>query len=709
MFFPAARVPVGLDRRHADGLPQPRFLPGSEGRAVGDVERTAAVAVVGTCSGEDDVPSGVSAGEVVGAGQSEGALGRFAPTADGEDPGVVDRDDGGETVGEAVEGRGLELGGVDVGDLGGLGGNDLGDLGAAVSDVGALSPVRSRFDQSADRLIRARWNVEMTAERLRVSTAAAGHLGLAAVVVGVGMTNGGLDAASVTAAVLYVSRITESLSQLPGILTKLQDSAPPTRRLERVLATPPMRDDPDDPIEPDLRGDACSEPDDSIVEFRAVRAASPAGRHPLESCSFTAPRGDWTFLVEPLSGTSAVIVALLVGRLAPAAGLLKIAGFDTTQWRSEFFPTFVASIARDPAEFNATIRDHLTVGGAPDVDDQELQMALDICGLPGPEFDLDRWLGVRERPLGRDDRARLALARAVLHPGPLVVIDDPTERLDSESAAAWWSTARAALEGRSVVVSTRHLETIGSEDRVVALRNGRVLDVGRRADLVVRNGAFSRWWSASAAGVAWTLGTLPGLESLDGAELAALGRRLSIEQFDSGRMVCSVGEAAGSIFIVVDGLVELLDEDGRRRALLRPGDHFGELDPIPGSPPTPAARAVEHAVVSRLHRSSTSSGPVSLLDRPRGERSLFRWLARHGPSTREQIDAAWASVPTVGTHLDSLLERRLVVTEVDTGAPGEARFRVARSIRPRGTSPLLDTIVNWDDQRLSEGSADSAT
>lgn len=576
--------------------------------------------------------------------------------------------------------------------------------------IGALDSVRSSFGESADRLIRARWNVEMTAERLRVTTSAAGQLGLAAVVFGIGMTNGSLDAAAVTAAVLYVGRITESLSQLPGILTKLQDSAPPTRRLERVLATPPMRPDPENPIEPTRGREHSTGTAHPVVEFQAVEAALPGGRHSLDGCTFTAVAGGWTFLVEPLNGMSEVIVALLVGRLSPTAGLVTLAGSDTSRWRSEFFPTYVASVAREPAEFAATVRAHLTAGFSSDATDRDLRSALDRCGLPGPDVELDRVLGSRQRPLNRNERARLALARAMVHPGLLVVVDDPTEGLDTEAASAWWSVARDVLDGRSVIASTRRLELLQPEDRVVVLRNGSVLDIGRRSDLIARGGVFSRWWSASAAGGAWTLGTLPGLDALDGVELASLWRRMAFEQYESGRMICSAGTSAGRIFAVVDGTVELLDDDGQRRALLRPGDHFGELDPTLEGRPMPAARAVEHTVVSSIHRSSLSSGAIDLLERPEEERRLFRWLARHGPTTRAQLEAAWTSVPDIGDHLDSLLALRLAVSETDVDAPANPeRFRVARPMRRRAGLTLLNSISNWTSEQPSPEAGETST
>ena len=558
--------------------------------------------------------------------------------------------------------------------------------------TGGVGLVSHRFAVLADRLTRSRLDVELTGERLAATSVAVGQLGIVMVIAVAGVAPGALDVAQATAAVLYMGRVADSLAQLPTIVARLQDAAPAARRLRRILMAPALRDEPADPLDVDAQAviAAAEESGRPMVTMRNVHAAIPGRSVALRRFSLEAQPGTWTTLASPTTGGSSIVINLLAGQLAPHSGTVTIADIDVAHWPATLFGQLVAAVPGDPVEFPGTVRENLRS----DADDDTVLDVLGRCGLTNRRLlipdGLETEVGVRSHPLPREARVAIALARAALQPGAVVVIEDPTSNLDTDAAVEVWAMMRRVFAGRTVIAATNRLELIGERDQVIVMRNGSAIERGRRSQLVAAGGTFARWWGRSRAGGGTRLGTIAGLEELDDDALDSLAGRLITERYDADEVVVSAGDPAERIYIVADGEVELLGPDGHRLALCRPGDYFGDLDPDTASIVGATARTLEPTVLTSLHRFAISSGVAGVVDRSPEQRALYRWLARRGPSTRPQLEADDGPGAAALRELEALVRDRVVVMEQSD----VERYRVSGSQRRRRSSSLLSSMFD---------------
>lgn len=543
--------------------------------------------------------------------------------------------------------------------------------------------VRDRFAVLTDSVNRFSKRVTMTGYRVDVVTSTVGLFGVLVVLAGVGLARGAVPLAAATASVLYVGRIAESLATLPAIIEALQVAAPNQRKLLRILRTSAMRPD---PVEPVPVGE-CSE-----LTVAAVSWRPPNGSQPIRRVSLQADRSAWTLLIGPEGSGASELLALMAGVANPDEGLMSIGDVDLASATHQNIAQSVAVLPRDPVAVPGTLAANLCLGLDQVPPDSELIAALEAVGLgpllqTGPNGLAERLGG--PMPMGQDVRIRLGFARLLVHPGRIVLVDDPTDGIDTEVALQLWGTLRVALVDRVVLVSTRRLDLISTTDQVIVMRSGVVAERGRRNQLVAAGGAFARLWNReheSGLDIA-QLRDIPGLSDLADEVLDSLTRRLVPERFAEGETIIEAGTQTDRLFVVADGQVELLDGlGGSRIALLRPGDHFGEVDPdqMIRSPVT--ARALSATVLRSLHRHAVSSGATGILERPTSQRIAYSVVARNGSATREHIAAAVG--PGAEEAIEALLADHLLVESGDS----ENTLRVGGTQRRQRSVALLDSL-----------------
>jgi CRP-like cAMP-binding protein len=220
-----------------------------------------------------------------------------------------------------------------------------------------------------------------------------------------------------------------------------------------------------------------------------------------------------------------------------------------------------------------------------------------------------------------------------------------------------------------------------------------VAEQGTRAELRARPGHFSRLWNRLVEGSdpIEELAAVPALSGLDHDVLLGLAQRLVIEQFDAGTTIYSPGDPADRVYLVSDGIVDL-ETGGRQVASIHSGFHFGDFDATGHSLRNTAAIARTPVVLRSLHRLAISGGVLGVLDRPAGERTLYRWLAGVGSATTEEMSALSDRID-VDAALRGLLADGTVVPAGDR--EGATVYRVAGSRRRAARSGgLLDTLLN---------------
>ena len=214
----------------------------------------------------------------------------------------------------------------------------------------------------------------------------------------------------------------------------------------------------------------------------------------LHGVSFAAEPGQMIALVGP-SGAGKTTVTHLVARLYDAtAGTVRVGGHDVRDVTLQSLEDVVGYVTQDAHMFHDTIRANLLYA-RPDATDEDIwasleaaQVATLVRALPDG---LDTVVGDRGYRLSGGERQRLAIARLLLKAPPIVVLDEATAHLDSESEVAVQRALDAALAGRTSLVIAHRLSTVRDADQILVLESGRIVQQGSHAQLLARGGLYA--------------------------------------------------------------------------------------------------------------------------------------------------------------------------------------------------------------------------
>jgi ATP-binding cassette subfamily B protein len=214
----------------------------------------------------------------------------------------------------------------------------------------------------------------------------------------------------------------------------------------------------------------------------------------LHDLSFTVEGGQMIALVGP-SGAGKTTITNLVSRLYDVdAGAVRVGGQDVRDVTLQSLEDVVGYVTQDAHMFHDTIRANL-VYARPGASDLEIWTALEaaqIAGLVrGLPDGLDTVVGDRGYRLSGGERQRLAIARLLLKAPAIVVLDEATAHLDSESEAAVQRALDAALEGRTSLVIAHRLSTVRNADLILVVDDGRIVQQGTHTDLLREGGLYA--------------------------------------------------------------------------------------------------------------------------------------------------------------------------------------------------------------------------
>ena len=223
----------------------------------------------------------------------------------------------------------------------------------------------------------------------------------------------------------------------------------------------------------------------------------------LHEVSFRAPSGQLTALVGPSGAGKTTITALAARLYDPDEGAVRIGGYDVKDVTLESLHDVVGVVTQDAHLFHDTLRANLTYA-RPAATELELIGACEaaqiwdmIAALPDG---LDTIVGDRGYRLSGGEKQRVAVARLLLKAPSVVVLDEATAHLDSESEAAVQRALKTALAGRTSLVIAHRLSTIREADQILVVDAGRIVERGTHAELLAAGGLYADLYHTQFAG-----------------------------------------------------------------------------------------------------------------------------------------------------------------------------------------------------------------
>jgi ATP-binding cassette subfamily B protein len=344
---------------------------------------------------------------------------------------------------------------------------------------------------------------------------------------GVEAANGALAVGTVVALAAYLTRLYGPLTALSNVQVDVMTALVSFDRVFEVLDLEPMIDErPDAVVVP--RGPASVEFDHvnfsyptaeevSLASLESVAVLDQApSQQVLYDVSFRVEPGQMVALVGP-SGAGKTTISHLVPRLYdPTSGAVKVHGIDVRDATMASLRAAVGVVTQDAHLFHETIRSNLLYA-KPDATESELRDVLasaQILSLVDTLPDgLDTVVGDRGYRFSGGEKQRIAIARLLLKAPDVVVLDEATAHLDSESEVAVQLALATALAGRTSIVIAHRLSTVRDADAILVVDGGRIVERGTHEELLGTSGLYAELYHTqfeSQAAPTEELATTPG-------------------------------------------------------------------------------------------------------------------------------------------------------------------------------------------------------
>ncbi|PLB18210.1 ABC transporter ATP-binding protein [Mariniflexile rhizosphaerae] len=229
------------------------------------------------------------------------------------------------------------------------------------------------------------------------------------------------------------------------------------------------------------------------IAFNDVSFSYEAGKEVLHHINFTAPAGSVTALVGSSGSGKSTIAGLSATFLTPKSGIVTIDNQDLSKVKLSTYRQYLGVVLQDEFLFEGTIRENIMFP-RPNATESELQSAVKAAYVNEftDRFDdgLDTLIGERGVKLSGGQRQRLAIARAILANPKIIILDEATSSLDTESEALIQKSLSELVKDRTTIVIAHRLSTIKKADQILVIEAGHIVERGTHQELIALEGRY---------------------------------------------------------------------------------------------------------------------------------------------------------------------------------------------------------------------------
>lgn len=306
------------------------------------------------------------------------------------------------------------------------------------------------------------------------------------------VNNGALPVADLVAFFLYLELLYTPIRVLSDAWERIQEALASADRVDELLQESPEVKERPGAIR--LEGRARGE-----IVFENVSFCYTEGDMVLEDINLEIGAGQMVALVGPTGVGKSTLVSLIPRFYDPVAGVVRLDGIDTRDLELESLRQQISIVLQDVFLFHGTVRENIQFGN-PEASEADIIRAAQVANADAFIRELpegyDTLIGERGVKLSGGQKQRLSIARAVLKDAPVLILDEATSSVDTETEILIQEALERLMEGKTTIIIAHRLSTIRNADKIVVLETTRIAEAGTHQELVMRTGLYNRLYTA---------------------------------------------------------------------------------------------------------------------------------------------------------------------------------------------------------------------